>query len=141
MLLRYYEAFPEVQEFQNQIEFTLFDRGFVRTPWGRRHRPYNRRAADREAYKFVNYLVQGAAADLFKVSVVRCWEAGVPMIALTHDEILAEVPENEAQAVAEKIHAELIDHPQIQKIVPLDSDMQVVDRWSFAKDPKFDPGL
>lgn len=141
MLLRYYEAFPEVQDFQNQIEFTLFDKGFVRTPWGRRHRPYNRRTADREAYRFVNYLVQGAAADLFKVSVVRCWEAGVPMIALTHDEILAEVPENEAQATAELIHAELIDHPQIQKIVPLDSDMQIVDRWSFAKDPKFDPGL
>lgn len=141
MLLRYYEAFPEVQDFQNQIEFTLFDKGFVRTPWGRRHRPYNRRTADREAYRFVNYLVQGAAADLFKVSVVRCWEAGIPMIALTHDEILAEVPENEAQSVAERIHAELIDHPQIQKVVPLDSDMKIVDRWSFAKDADFDPGL
>jgi DNA polymerase-1 len=138
MLLRYYEAFPEVQEFQNQIEFTLFDKGFVRTPWGRRHRPYNRRTADREAYKFVNYLVQGAAADLFKVSVVRCHEAGIPMIALTHDEILCEVDRGDAEEVGQIIRTALIDHPMIAKIVPLDSGVQIVDRWSFAKDPKFD---
>jgi DNA polymerase I-like protein with 3'-5' exonuclease and polymerase domains len=139
MLLRYYEAFPEVQEFQNQIEFTLFDKGFVRTPWGRRHRPYNRRAADREAYKFVNYLVQGAAADLFKESVVRIYKLGIPMIALTHDEILAEVDAKEADEAGELIRKELINHPKITKIVPIDSDKQIVDRWSHAKDKSFKP--
>ncbi|HEX5369112.1 MAG TPA: DNA polymerase, partial [Dehalococcoidia bacterium] len=82
MLVRYYEAFPEVQDFQNTIEFTLFDKGYVRTPWGRRHRPYNRRTADREAYRFVNYLVQGAAGDLFKEAIVRVHKLGIPMVAL-----------------------------------------------------------
>lgn len=141
MLLRYYEAFPEVQEFQNQIEFTLFDKGYVRTPWGRRHRPYNRRTADREAYKFVNYLVQGAAGDLFKDSIVRVHKLGIPMVALTHDEILAEVDAEDAEEVGHLIRRELIDHPMIAKIVPLDADIQIVDRWSQAKDPEFDPKL
>lgn len=141
MLMRFYDAFPEIQEFQNTIEFTLFDKGYIRTPWGRRHRPYNRRAVEREAYKFVNYIVQGAAADLFKESVVRVHQLGIPMIALTHDEILAEVDAAEAEEAGELIVRELIDHPRIQKIIPLGADCNIVDRWSYAKDPTFDPGL
>jgi DNA polymerase-1 len=141
MLVRFYEAFPEVQEFQNTIEYTLFDKGYVRTPWGRRHRPYNRRAVDREAYKFVNYLVQGAAGDLFKDSVVRVHKQGIPMVALTHDEILAEVDAADAEEVGELMVRELVDHPKITKLVPLGADCQIVDRWSYAKDPEFDPGL
>jgi len=137
MLMRFYDAFPEVQEFQNTIEFTLFDKGYVRTPWGRRHRPYNRRAVERESYKFVNYLVQGAAGDLFKESVVRVHKRGIPIVALTHDEILAEVDAGDAEEVGELIVRELIDHPKITSKVPLGADCQIVDRWSYAKDPNF----
>lgn len=141
MLMRWHEAFPEVQEFQNTIEFTLFDKGYVRTPWGRRHRPYNRRAVEREAYKFVNLICQGCAGDLFKDSIARVHALGIPMIALTHDEILAEIPAEDAEEAGELIVRELTDHPKIQKLVPLGADCNIVDRWSYAKDPKFDPGL
>jgi DNA polymerase I-like protein with 3'-5' exonuclease and polymerase domains len=141
MLMRFYDAFPEVQEFQNTIEFTLFDKGFVRTPWGRRHRPYNRRNVDREAYKFVNYLIQGAAGDLFKDSVIRVHNHGIPIVALTHDEILAEVPIADAEEVGKLIVHELTDHPRIAKKIPLGADCKIVERWSYAKDPQFDPGL
>lgn len=141
MLMAFYDAFPEVQEFQNTIEFTLFDKGYVRTPWGRRHRPYNRRTVEREAYRFVNYLIQGCAGDLFKDSIVRVHQLGIPMVALTHDEILAEVPAEDAEEAGELIVRELITHPKIQKQVPLGADCKIVDRWSYAKDPTFDPGL
>jgi DNA polymerase I len=141
MLMRWHEAFPEVSELEAKIEFTLFDKGFIRTPWGRRHRPYNRATSDREAYKFVNYLLQGTAGDLFKDSIVRVHKLGIPMIALTHDEILAEVDAAEAEEAGELIVRELIDHPKIAKLVPLGADCNIVDRWSFAKDPNFDPKL
>lgn len=139
MLLRWHEEFPEVEEFENAIEFALYDREYVKTPWGRRHRPYNPKFADRESYKFVNYMIQGAAADLFKVSVVRVHKAGIPMIALTHDEILAEVDYADADEASTIIRDALIDHPIITKHIPLDADSKVVSRWSHAKDSDFTP--
>ena len=139
-LNRYYEAYPEVEEFQDMIELRLEERGFVKTPWGRRHRAYNPQFAEREAYKFVNYLVQGSAADLFKEAVVRTHQAGIPMIALTHDEILAEVDASDAEDAKHEIQGFMCDFPQINKLIQVGAEGDVVDRWSQAKDPNFDPG-
>lgn len=136
----YMDAYPEVGEFKEMIELRLEERGYVKTPWGRRHRADNPRFAERESYKFVNYLVQGTAADLFKEAVVRVHEAGIPMVALTHDEILAEVPEAEAEAAGAKIQAAMCDHPIINKVIQIKAEAIIVDRWSQAKTADFDPG-
>lgn len=140
MLRAYEDAFPEFGEFKNDLEITLEERGYVKTLWGRRHRVKDRRWADRESYKFVCYLVQGTAADLFKESVVRVHQLGIPMIALTHDEILAEVDAADAVEAEALIRNAMIDHPRIAKRVPLDAEGKIVDRWSQAKNPEFDPG-
>lgn len=139
MLWKYRETFPEIVDFQNRIEFALYDVGYVKTPWGRRHRADHPKFADRESYKFVNYIIQGTAADLFKESVVRVHELGIPMVALTHDEILAEVPVATAEEAGEQIRQAMIDHPAIANIIPLDAEAKIVDRWSFAKDKDFVP--
>lgn len=139
-LRAYEDTFPEVGQFKEMIELRLEERGYVKTPWGRRHRAYNPRFAERESYKFVNYLVQGTAADLFKIAVVRCWELGIPMIALTHDEILAEVPEDEAEEKAAQIQEAMCDHPIINKVIQVKAEALIVDRWSQAKEKDFDPG-
>lgn len=139
-LNRYYEAYPEVEEFQDMIELRLEERGFVKTPWGRRHRAWNPQFAEREAYKFVNYLVQGSAADLFKEAVVRVHEAGIPMIALTHDEILCECDASDAENVKHEVQSFMCDFPKINKLIQISAEGDIVDRWSQAKDPNFDPG-
>lgn len=139
MIWAYRDAYPEVVEFQNQIEYTLEEQGYVRTPWGRHHRVDDPRHVEREAYKFGNYLVQGTSADLFKEAVVRCHEQKIPMIALTHDEILSESPEDKVEEHAAIIQKALCDHPKITKIIPLDAEAKIVDRWSLAKDKDFDP--
>lgn len=139
-LNRYYEAYPEVEEFQDMIELRLEERGFVKTPFGRRHRAYNPQFAERESYKFVNYLVQGTAADIFKEAVVRTHQAGIPMIALTHDEILAEVDAADAEDACHEIQSFMCDFPSINKLIQITAEGDIVDRWSQAKDPDFDPG-
>lgn len=139
-LKRYYEAYPEVEEFGDMIELRLEERGFVKTPWGRRHRAWNPQFAERESYKFINYLCQGTAADLFKEAVVRVHEEGIPMIALTHDEILAEVDAKEAPDAMKIIQAHMTDFPKINKLIQVSAGGDIVDRWSQAKDPNFDPG-
>lgn len=137
---RFDEAYPEIGEFTDLIELRLEERGFIKTPFGRRHRAYNPQFADREAYKFVNYLVQGTAADLFKEAVVRTHQAGIPMIALTHDEILAEVDAADAEDAKHEIQTFMCDFPQINKLIQISAEGDIVDRWSQAKDPDFDPG-
>jgi DNA polymerase-1 len=134
------EVFPEVEELKLVIENALEDQGYVRTAFGRWHRARDPRMAFKESYKFVNLLCQGTAADLFKTAVVRTHEAGIPMIALTHDEILAEVDASDADEALHSITEFMCDHPVINKQIQITAEGQIVDRWSQAKDPQFDPG-
>lgn len=135
----YHEAFPEIGPFQEDIEIRLEDKGYVESPWGRRHRPYNPRNVEREAYKFVNYLVQGTAGDLIKDATARCYEDGLPIITIVHDEIMTEVPEADAEDVSARLIQHLTDHPRITEIVPLGAEAAIVDRWSYAKKTDFIP--
>lgn len=139
MLARFHDAYPEVGDFQNRIEFALSDVGHVKTPWGRQHRADNPRFAEREAYKFVNYLIQGTAADLIKDALVRLHKDGVPVVSVVHDEILADVPREDAEEVSRMIVEALTDHPKITDIIPLGAEAQIVERWSYAKNPDFVP--
>jgi DNA polymerase-1 len=134
MINRYHDAFPEVGRLQALIEYRLQDTGYVRSAWGRRFR-----IDPRDAYKGVNYLVQGTAADLLKASLVRLHKEGVPVIACVHDEVIAHVPTADAEECKRAMIAALIEHPRITEKVPLSADGDIVDRWSDAKDPNFRP--
>jgi DNA polymerase-1 len=137
ILDRYHAAFPEVSMLQNKIEFALEDQGYVRSAWGRRFRV--ERNASREAYKFTNYLVQGTAADLLKDALVTVHKAGVPVVAVVHDEIVAEVDESDAREAAHIIEQALTDQPRLTEAVPIEAEAQIVDRWSDAKTPGYVP--
>lgn len=140
MRRRYFEAYPEIEKLQQRIEFRLEDQGYIKDLWGRRYRCQNPR---KEAYKFLNYLIQGTAAQVLKDAVVSLHEDGVPIVALVHDEIVAHVPEGDAKEVQQLIIKRLtqqaapggrlwVDHLNAP-IVPLDADGGVYDRWSDAK--------
>lgn len=128
MLQRYKDAYPEVVRLQNRIAYKLQDIGYIRSAWGRRFR-----VDQRDSYKAVNYLVQGTSADLLKAALIRLHEQGVPVVACVHDEIIAHVPEAEAEATKALIIEALIDHPRIAEKVPLEAEGDIVDRWSDAK--------
>lgn len=138
MLRRYHDAYPEVKRLQNRIEWALYDRGYVsaKITSGRRFR-----CADpgKEAYKFVNLLIQGTAADVLKQALVTLHKQGVPVVALIHDEIVAHVDEKDASEVKHLIEKALTDQPAITEHVPLAAEGDIVDRWSQVKDEKFVP--
>lgn len=125
---RYHDTYPEVGRLQNRIEWKLQDNGFIRSAWGRRFR-----MSPNEAYKAVNYLVQGTAADLLKASLIRLHGEGVPIVACVHDELIAHVPIAEAEDVKAKIESALTEHPRITDKVPLEADGVIVQHWSDAK--------
>jgi DNA polymerase-1 len=138
ILRRYHREFPEVGDLQNRIEYALEEKGFVKSPWGRRFRATEGKAYQ-EAYKFTNYLVQGSAADLMKSALVEVHKAGVPLVAAVHDELVAEVDEEDAPEAARIIEKAFTEHERITKAIPLEAEAQIVDRWSDAKTPGYVP--
>lgn len=131
MLARYKEAYPEVANLQDRIAYQLAENGYVRTKYGRKQRrddvPWD------VSYKYLNYLLQGTAGDMIKQALVKVHKAGVPVVAVIHDEIVADVPREDAEEAAHIIRDALNDFPEITQHVPLDADAKIVERWSDAK--------
>ena len=91
--------------------------------------------ADRQAF---NTVIQGSAADLMKLAMVRahsCFvdEPGANVILTVHDELVTVAREDLAEEVAEAIRESMegIKLPEIT--VPLIADVKIVNKWGEAK--------
>jgi DNA polymerase-1 len=104
---RYLERFPAVKRFiEETIEKAATD-GYVTTLFGRIRRIPELRARQRQTRMLgerlaVNMVIQGTAADIIKVAMVRCRDAlreaglSTKLVLQIHDELLFEGPEDEA---------------------------------------------
>jgi DNA polymerase I-like protein with 3'-5' exonuclease and polymerase domains len=116
---------------------------FVETVFGRRRYIPDlkstdkglRSRADRQAF---NTVIQGSAADLMKLAIVRahsCFvdEPDVNVVLTVHDELVTVAREDLAEETAEAIRLSMegINLPEIT--VPLIADVKIVDKWGEAK--------
>ena len=135
---RYLERFPAVRAFREQIIERAQEEGFVTTLMGRRRQipelrsgnPNTRRLGERLA---VNTVIQGTAADIIKVAMVRCRraleEAGgsTRLVLQIHDELLFEGPPGEMEAATELVRREMCAAYQLDP--PLEVDIGVGADW------------
>ncbi|MEX0992457.1 MAG: DNA polymerase I [Solirubrobacterales bacterium] len=138
----YMGRFPAVQRF---IEATVADareRGYVRTLFGRRRQIpelrsdnfQTRSAGERLA---VNTVIQGTAADIMKIAMVRCdrrlRDDGLEtrLVLTIHDELLFEGPKQEAEQVATVVATEMEAATQLDP--PLVVDVGKGENWLDAK--------
>lgn len=87
--------------------------------------------AERQAF---NTLIQGSAADIMKIAMVRAHQniPGTARLILTvHDELVTTTPADLASDTADAIR-EAMEGIQILR-VPLIADVKVVDKWGEAK--------
>ena len=91
--------------------------------------------AERQAF---NTMIQGSAADIMKLALVRahsCFvnEPNINVILTVHDELVTITPEDRAEETAEAIRQSMegITLPAFK--VPLIADVQIVDKWGEAK--------
>jgi DNA polymerase I len=107
---RYLAGFPAVGRFIEETIEQGTEHGYVSTLFGRRRQVPELRARRWELRKqgerfAVNMVIQGTAADIMKVAMVRCDQAlaaaGVRtrLILQIHDELLFEGPADEAETV------------------------------------------
>ena len=107
---RYLAGFPAVARFIQETIVQGTEHGYVSTLFGRRRQVPELRARRwelrRQGERFaVNMVIQGTAADIMKVAMVRCddalKQAGLRsrMVLQIHDELLFEGPAEEAEQV------------------------------------------
>jgi len=139
---RYLERFPAVRAFREQVVERAQEEGHVTTLMGRRRQipelrsgnPNTRRLGERLA---VNTVIQGTAADIIKVAMVRCHRAlretggETRLVLQIHDELLFEGPPGEMDGATELVRREMCAAYQLDP--PLEVDIGVGLDWLEAK--------
>jgi DNA polymerase I len=139
---RYLERFPAVRAFREAVVEQAQEEGYVRTLMGRRRsipelrsgNPNTRRLGERLA---VNTVIQGTAADIIKVAMVRCQaalhESGAKtrLVLQIHDELLFEGPPGEMDEATDLVRREMCAAYELDP--PLEVDIGVGKDWLDAK--------
>jgi DNA polymerase-1 len=138
----YLARFPLVQDFiQRTIEQAKED-GYVTTLLGRRRPVPEIRASNRQTRSLgerlaVNSVMQGTAADVIKVAMVRIHNRlreegrGSRLVLQVHDELLVEAPDAEVSLVKELVREEMCNAYPLDP--PLAVDVGAGDDWNEAK--------
>ncbi|MEJ7760090.1 MAG: DNA polymerase I [Gemmatimonadaceae bacterium] len=141
-IVRYFERFSGVRHYLDSMVAFAREHGYVQTILGRRRyipelreRNFNIRAfGERTA---ANSPIQGSAADLIKVAMIRIHNAfasrglAAKMLLQVHDELVFEVPPEELEAVSELVRAEMENAAELS--VPLVVDVGTGINWVETK--------
>jgi|TARA_B100001093_G_scaffold72301_1_gene62899 DNA polymerase-1 len=137
----YFKAYPELKNYiSNQINFAR-ENGYVETILGRRRylkdinsrNPIVRGGAERNA---VNAPVQGSAADIIKIAMVKISDKiklnnfKSKMLVQVHDELIFEIYKPELQKMKELIKKEMESVFTLN--VPLTVDIGIGENWHEA---------
>jgi len=138
---RYFQRFPTIHKFMDDIVTLARAQGGARTLLGRwrpipnlmSKSPQARHAAERVAQ---NTPMQGAGADLIKLAMIATTQRiererwPVQMLLTVHDELVFEAPPAIADEVGAALKAEMEGVYQLS--VPLEVDIGIADNWADA---------
>lgn len=134
--------FPTVARYKRQVVSTSRARGpipYAQTLFKRRRylpdlrssEPWQRSRAERQAF---NTVIQGSAADLIKLAMVRAYSM-IPeqsqLILTVHDELVTVTPTDIAEETAEAIRSAMEGITALR--IPMVADVKIVERWGDAK--------
>jgi DNA polymerase I len=138
----YLERFPKVKEFIDRTIASATTEGHVSTLFGRIRRVPELRSRQFQTRSLgerlaVNMVIQGTAADIIKVAMVRCRDelraAGLEtrLVLQIHDELLFEGPEAEVGRASEIVRREMAGAFEMDP--PLEVDVGAGRNWLEAK--------
>jgi DNA polymerase-1 len=139
----YLERFPRVAEFMAATIEQAKEDGHVTTLWGRRRQIPELRARNYQVRTLgerlaVNTVIQGTAADIIKLAMVRCHQAlaaselQTRLLLTIHDELLFEGPPEEVPGARELIEREMVGVWE-QREPPMAVDIGDGRTWLEAK--------
>ena len=138
---RYFQRYPGVRQYMEQIRATASEQGYVETVFGRRlylpeinaKNTPRRQAAERTA---INAPMQGTAADIIKRAMIRvqAWleeqELAALMIMQVHDELVFEVDDQAVEGLVQGVTEIMESAAELD--VPLIVDAGVGANWDQA---------
>jgi DNA polymerase-1 len=138
---RYFQRYPGVRRYMDETREQAREKGYVETVFGRRlYLPEirspngpRRSGAERQA---INAPMQGTAADLIKLSMVKVQQVldaekrATKMIMQVHDELVFEVPDGEVDWLRKEIPALMASVASLR--VPLVAEIGVGANWDQA---------
>jgi DNA polymerase I len=138
----YLERFPKVKQFIDETIAQATTEGHVSTLFGRIRRVPELRSRQFQTRSLgerlaVNMVIQGTAADIIKVAMVRARDElrgadlRTRLVLQIHDELLFEGPEDEVEAASEVVRREMADAFEMDP--PLEVDVGVGENWLEAK--------
>ncbi|WP_027858350.1 DNA polymerase I [Marinobacterium jannaschii] len=137
----YFETYPGVQRYMDEIRLKAAEEGYVETLYGRRlylpeiksRNAMRRQAAERTA---INAPMQGTAADIIKKAMVQVdqWlsesDMDARIIMQVHDELVFEVAEAQLDRFVEQAKQMMAEAVSLD--VPLVVDAGIGDNWEQA---------
>lgn len=138
----YLDNYPKVTEFMNKTVADAEKNGYVSTIFGRRRYIPELSASNKNVQAFgkraaMNAPIQGAAADIIKLAMVKVYrrlKAELPEVHLilqVHDELILEAPEAQAERAAALLKEEM--EAAVKLAVPLTVDVHTGKSWYDAK--------
>lgn len=138
---RYFQRYPGVKNYMDETRASAKEKGYVETVFGRRlflpeiNSPNGPRrgGAERQA---INAPMQGTAADLIKLSMVKVQDVldaekrGTKMIMQVHDELVFEVPQAEVEWVRTEIPRLMAGVAELR--APLLAEIGFGENWEKA---------
>ncbi|MGL5956441.1 MAG: DNA polymerase, partial [Brevinema sp.] len=141
----YFETFPGIQQFMIQTLELACTQGFVSTVYGRRRptpelygkTPDKLTNLSHPSRFAINAVVQGTAADIIKIAMVRVndlirqsYQDQVTMILQVHDELLFESAETSIEPFQKDLIHTMTSVADF--LVPLEVEVGVGDNWNEA---------
>ncbi|MDH3944050.1 MAG: DNA polymerase, partial [Anaerolineae bacterium] len=135
----YFEQFPGVKQFLDDLRKTAAKQGYVETLLGRRRyfhgliNPSNQIVRQREEREAVNSPIQGTAADIMKLAMLAVHQKlsanglQVKMLLQVHDELLLECSESQVPEAAAMVMQEMTTAYQLK--VPLVTEAKAGENW------------
>ena len=141
LITDYFHSFPKINDYLNDTLAFARENLYVETLLGRRryirdinaHNAILRKSAERNA---INAPIQGTAADLIKIAMIRVQRAieerhlRSRMILQVHDELVFDTLKEELETLRELVRAEMSGAMQLS--VPLDVDINYGHSWFDA---------
>lgn len=142
MIDRYYEAYPGVRTFLDNVVARAKQTGYAETMYGRRRHIPELKAKNPQLRGFgertaMNHPMQGTAADIIKIAMARVSrrleEEGFAahMILQVHDELDFECPVNEVERLTDMVQ-DVMEHV-VDLRVPLIAEASTGITWADAK--------
>lgn len=135
LINQYFERFPRVKAFTEQVIAEARSKGFTTTLCGRRRYFPDIHAANRNERLYaerqaINAPIQGAAADMIKLAMIRVrrllGQSPTRMLLQVHDELVFEIAED-GDGLVEPIRTAM--EQALPLDVPVEVDAKIGDNW------------